>query len=81
LPKGAGKCDRPADYKSAIQQNTILRYAFGLTSTIADPEPPATFQNHVAQEELKLLWLQLGRTNPTPTESLNDQTEKLGTEK
>jgi len=56
-------------------------YAFGLTSTIADPEPPATFQNHVAQEELKLLWLQLGRTNPTPTESLNDQTEKLGTEK
>jgi len=31
-----GLLERLADYKSAIQQNTILRYAFGLNFIVDD---------------------------------------------
>jgi hypothetical protein len=42
IAKQCRELERVADYKSAIQQNTILRYAFGYRARLALDERSAT---------------------------------------
>jgi len=44
----------------------VLRYAFGLTSTIADPKPPGTPSDHLPQEKLKPFWMQFKKDAANP---------------